>query len=318
MIYRERIRIWLRQSGKAYPYAEELLSNEIYVLVSAIAMNAMLAFFPFVILLVSISTRYFPEWQVHTMTYQILEQYLPSNQNFIVRTLRSLALGFGRVQIVSLLVLIWSIANVFIPLEMALNRAWGVKQSRSFWRSQGLALVMSSVSGLLVFSFIAGAAFTQNGLAQVIPASWTLTQAVIQFINIKLWMVPLTLIMFFVTYYLVPNTKVSWRQVLPAAVFTGLLWEISNYVFMLLLPYLGLGDIYGGFVVTVTLLTWAYISGIILLLGANLTARSALPSLFAPIFSTAAPKRPEEPNVSSPESEPRRGIKGANEWKLPS
>jgi membrane protein/epoxyqueuosine reductase len=61
------------------------------------------------------------------------------------------------VQIVSLLVLIWSIANVFIPLEMALNRAWGVKQSRSFWRSQGWP-VMSSVSGLLVFSFIAGAA----------------------------------------------------------------------------------------------------------------------------------------------------------------
>jgi membrane protein len=280
MISRERMKTW-------YPYAEELLSNEIYVLVSAIAMNALLAFFPFVILLVSISTKYFPGWKVHTMTYEILAQYLPANQTFIIRTLQGLALGFGRVQVVSLVVLIWSIANVFIPLEMALNRAWGVTESRTFWRSQGLAVVMSSLSGLLAFSFVAGAAFTQDRIGRWIPADWGATQAAIQFINVKLWMVPLTLMMFFVTFYIVPNTVVVWRNVLPAAVFTGLLWEISNYVFMWVLPYLGLGEIYGGFVVTVTLMTWAYVSGIILVFGANLLAKSALPSLTAPLFSVS-------------------------------
>jgi YihY family inner membrane protein len=151
-----------------------------------------------------------------------------------------------------------------------------VKESRRFWESQCVAVLMSAASGALAFLFIAGAAWTQDAFIQVIPASWALTQSALKFINIKLWMVPLTLLMFFVTFYLVPNTRISWRQVLPAAVFTGLLWETSNYVLMWVLPYLGLSTIYGAFVVTVTLLTWAYISGIILVLGANLTARNAL------------------------------------------
>ena len=276
MLDRNRIQSWLGLSKKAYPFAEELLSNEIFVFVSAIAMNALLAFFPFVILLVSIATRFLPDWNIHTMTFQILEQYLPSNQDFIVRNVRELSLRFGRVQFVSLIVLIWSVANVFIPLEMALNRAWGVKESRGFWRSQSIAVLISATSGALALVFIAGAALTQDTFIQVIPASWALTQSALKFINIKLWMVPLTLLLFFVTFYLLPNTRISWRQVLPAAVFTGLLWETSNYILMGVLPYLGLSTIYGAFVVTVTLLTWAYVSGIILVLGANLTARNAL------------------------------------------
>ncbi len=269
---------WIRFTKKAYPYAEELLSNEVYVLVSAIAMNALLSFFPFVILLVSVSTRYFPAWNVHTMTYEILRQYLPSNQTFIVETLRGLSAGFGRIQFFSLIVLLWSIANVFIPLEMALNRAWHVHEARGFWKSQKLALVMVVISGTLAFLFIGGAAATQGRLIRLLGATeWVTAQTVIRFIAIKVWMVPLTLTMFFVVYYIVPNMKVSVREVLPAAIFTGLLWEVSNYVFILVLPFLGLNAIYGGFVVTVTLMTWAYVSGIILVLGANMTARKAFP-----------------------------------------
>jgi membrane protein/epoxyqueuosine reductase len=212
------------------------------------------------------------------MTYQILRQYLPSNQTFIVETLRGLATGFGRVQLVSLIVLFWSIANVFIPLELALNRAWQIRESRSFWKSQRLAIAMVGISGTLCFLFIAGAASTQGTLVRWLGATeWLTAQSVIRFIAIKVWMVPLTLVMFFVIYYIVPNVKLSMREVIPAAVFTGLLWEVSNYLFMLILPFLGLSEIYGAFVVTVTLMTWAYVSGIILVLGATMTARKVFP-----------------------------------------
>ena len=269
--------IWVRLSKRAYPYAEELLSNEVFVLVSAIAMNALLAFFPFVILLVSFSTRFFPSWEVHTMTYEIIREYLPFtsvNQNFVVDTLRNLTSRFGQVQIISFVILIWSIANVFVPLEMALNRAWGITQARGFWKSQQLAMLMVLISGTLAFVFIAGAAFTKYTLVEsVFGPEWLWTRAVLQFLIIKFWMVPLTLILFYVVFYLVPNTKVSWKEILLPAVFTGLLWEMAKYVFLLVVPLLGLEEIYGGFKVTVTLMTWAYISGIILLLGAHLTAR---------------------------------------------
>lgn len=256
-----------RLTQRAGPFAEELLSNEVYVFVSAIAMNALLSFFPFVLLLVSVATTYFPTWHVHTMTYEILRHYLPfgaENQDFIIRNIRFLAGSFGKIQILSLIILIWSVANVFIPLEMALNRAWQVKNARTFWKSQRLALAMVVISGALAFLFIAGAAMTAP------------SNAILRFMVIKAWMVPLTLSMFFVTFYIVPNTMVAARDVVPAAIITGLLWELSLYLFTWLAPLLGLREIYGPFVLTVTLLTWAYISGIILLMGANLTARRTL------------------------------------------
>lgn len=257
-----------RMSEKAYPVAEELLSNEVYVYVSAIAMNALLSLFPFIILLVSVATTYFPQWRVHTMTYEIVGHYLPLdpvNQEFVLHNLRLLTGGFGKIQVLSLVILIWSIANVFIPLEMALNRAWQLKEARSFWKSQRLALAMVVISGALSFIFIGGAAATAP------------TNPILRFIVIKLWMVPLTLIMFFVVFYIVPNTKVSAREILSAAIVSGLLWELSFYVFTWVVPLLGLREIYGPFIITVTLLTWAYVSGIILLFGANLTARKLLP-----------------------------------------
>lgn len=274
--YREW-RTWLIVSKRVYPYARELLSNEIYVLVSAIAMNALLAFFPFVILLVSVSARFFRSWQVHTMTYEILRQYLPvgqENQDLVIRILHGVEGRFDQVQFISLVILMWSIANVFIPLEMALNRAWGVAEARGFWRSQRLALMMVAIAVVLSFGFIAAAAFSKYLLIEsVFSPEWRFTQAFLQFIIIKVWMVPLTVAMFYVIFYIVPNTEVGWKEVLPAAVFTGLLWEISNYLFVLVVPWLGLRDIYGGFIVTVTLMMWAYVGGIVLVFGANLTAK---------------------------------------------
>jgi len=257
-----------RLGAKAYPVAEELFSNEVYVFVSAIAMNSLLSLFPFIILLVSVATTYFPGWRVHSMTYEILGMYLPldaENTDFVIRNVRFYTQGFGQIQIVSLLILIWSIANIFIPLEMALDRAWQVKEVRGFWRSQRLAMVMVVIAGVLSFLFIAGAAATA-------PSNYFL-----RYVTIKMWMVPLTLLMFFVVFYIVPNTKVSIRDILPAAIVTGLLWEISFYVFTWTVPFLGLRQIYGAFIITVTLLTWAYVSGIILLFGVNLTARKMLP-----------------------------------------
>ena len=63
---------------------------------------------------------------------------------------------------------------------------------------------------------------------------------------------------------------------------------------MWVVPYLGLSSIYGAFVVTVTLLTWAYVSGIILVLGANLTARNALSAVIVGKLASIANRHPRE------------------------
>ena len=282
--YLNRIRvIWTKGS----PYAEELLSNENYVYTSAIAMNALFSFSPFVILMTSILRYFFPGWGMDLVVYDILEQYLPftrspappnnqSDLDFILRNLKAISEGFGSAQLISTLLLIWSVASVFIPLEMALNRALGVQESRGFWRSQWLAVKMVVLLGGVSFLFILGAFASKQVLGFLVPDGWDTTFYVLNAINIKFWMVPLTLIASCIVMYSAPNTRVPFSDVWPAAIFTGLLWEISNYAFVVALPFMGLHSMFGPLTLAVAWMTWVYFGGLILVLGANLMARRVL------------------------------------------
>lgn len=269
--------------GWVGPYIEELFSNEIYVYVSAIAMNALFSFTPFVILIASV-WQYFLEDQI---IYDVLAQYLPftkapapptgrSDLDFVIVNLRAISHGFGKAQLVSTLVLIWSVASVFIPLEMTLNRALGVKDSRGFWGSQWLAVKMVVLLGAITLAFLAGAFSTYSIIGFIVPDGWARTAWLLEAVNIKLWMAPLTLITSCIVFYVAPNTKVSFRDVWPAAILTGLTWEVSNYLFVAAVPYMGFYQLFGPFAIAITWMTWAYFGGMILVIGAKLMARRVL------------------------------------------
>jgi YihY family inner membrane protein len=77
---------------------------------------------------------------------------------------------------------------------------------------------------------------------------------------------------FFLIYWLLPNGRVPAKAVLPAAMVTGLLWEIAKYLYIFALPFLDFKEVYGPFAISVSLMFWAFISGLLLLGGAHLSA----------------------------------------------
>jgi membrane protein len=110
----------------------------------------------------------------------------------------------------------------------------------------------------------------------IIPESWALTTFALNVINVKLWMIPLILITSCIVLYAAPNTRVPFKEVWPAAILTGLLWEISNYAFVAALPFMGLYSLFGPLTIAIAWMTWAYVGGLILVLGANLIAKQVL------------------------------------------
>ena len=52
----------------------------------------------------------------------------------------------------------------------------------------------------------------------------------------------------------------------------GILWEIAKYLYILTLPHLDLRSVYGPFEVSVGLILWAFLSGLLLLAGAYVSA----------------------------------------------
>jgi uncharacterized BrkB/YihY/UPF0761 family membrane protein len=78
-----------------------------------------------------------------------------------------------------------------------------------------------------------------------------------------------SIVFFFAIYWLLPNRKVPWRHVLSTSIYTGVIWLVAKYIFEALLPHMHLEDLYGRFYVSVGLLFWAYVSGLILFAGAQ-------------------------------------------------
>ena len=77
---------------------------------------------------------------------------------------------------------------------------------------------------------------------------------------------------FFLIYWALPNGPVPPRAVLPAAVIVGLCSEVLKYFYLLALPWLNFQEVYGPFAISVSLMFWAFLSGMLLLAGAYISA----------------------------------------------
>ncbi|MGH8595109.1 MAG: YihY/virulence factor BrkB family protein, partial [Gammaproteobacteria bacterium] len=84
--------------------------------------------------------------------------------------------------------------------------------------------------------------------------------------------VAVTIILFTVLYKILPNTHVPFTEALPGAVLAGVLWEAAKFGFAYLLPYFHYDLLYGSIGAAVALLTWVYLSSVIMLFGAQFTA----------------------------------------------
>ena len=81
-----------------------------------------------------------------------------------------------------------------------------------------------------------------------------------------------SILIFFLIYWILPNRKVPARAVLPTALVIGLLWEGAKHLYVLVLPRLDFQAVYGPFYVSVGLMIWAFLSGLLLLAGAHFSA----------------------------------------------
>jgi membrane protein len=80
-----------------------------------------------------------------------------------------------------------------------------------------------------------------------------------------------TVALFVLVYRFMPRADVTLRDTLPGAFLAGLLWEIAKYIFATSLHYFHYDQIYGSVGAVVAVLTWSYVSSLILLFGAQLT-----------------------------------------------
>lgn len=253
-----------------FPTLKYLLKTEVHTYAFSVAANAILSFFPGVVLLLTLTRKVFHSQAMYDVVVQLLRDYLPSNQDFVIKNLKILASGH-KVQIFSFIMLIISSTGIFLPLEVALNKVWGFTKNRSYVGNQLISLGLALGCGLLALLSIGATAGNMHLLGQFFRLDNILLRA-IQYLIMKVFAIFASIAIFFVIYWLLPNGKVSARAVLPAAMITGILFEVAKQMYVMALPWLDFQEVYGPFSISVTLIFWAYVSGMLLLGGAFLSA----------------------------------------------
>ena len=87
-----------------------------------------------------------------------------------------------------------------------------------------------------------------------------------------------SVLLFFLIYWILPNRKLPVRAVLPTAIVIGLSWEVAKMLYVAALPWMDLQKVYGPFSVSVSLMLWAFVTGLLLLGGCTLLGLAPRPA----------------------------------------
>jgi len=250
-----------------------MMRTEVHTYAFSVAANVILSLFPFIVLMMTLSRHVFNSVAMLQVVEQMMWHFLPANQDFIIRNMRVLAHPHKGAQLYSLVILLISSTGVFLPLEVALNGVWGVKENRSYLRNQLVSVGLALCVGALAMSSVALSTAQQTILSAVF---FHHTQNVVYgfFAGSALRLLGgvMTVLIFFLIYWVLPNRKVPARAVLPTAIVVGLLWQLARAVYVVVLPKLDFAAVYGPFYVSIGLMMWAFLSGLLLLAGAHFSA----------------------------------------------
>ena len=260
-----------RLSRHGWSTLRYLTQTEVHTYAFSVAANAILSFFPFIVLLLMLIRRVIHSQAMYNVVLELLRDYLPSNKDFVIRNLQFLASVRGRGQVLSFVMLLITSTGIFLPLEVALNRIWGFQKNRSYLMNLVVSLGLALACGCLAMLSIALTAQNLKILGLVVGGQ-NFVFAGLGFIVMKASAILATIGIYFLVYWVLPYGKVPARAVLPAAIITGLVSEAAKYIYILLLPWLNFQEVYGPFAVSVTLMFWSFWSGMLLLGGAYLSA----------------------------------------------
>jgi YihY family inner membrane protein len=284
---------WLTMLGHSFHQFHE---NDLFTSAAAMSYFGLLTLFPGLILLLALGKRLTSGSDMLNEMLRRVMQVYPGSGEFLDATVRSLSdLGVG-VIITCIVVVLWAGSWVFAVIERALNRIWNTS-SRAFLHGRALTLGMIGIVGLLLtvsVLFTSILVSVQQFASRLSPRqlerwSWLATfGGVFWQIIFALASILVTIVLFMIVYRFMPNASVSLRDTVPGAIIAGLLWEGAKYIFAWSLHYFHYDQIYGSVGAVVAVLTWGYVSSLILLYGAQLTA----------VFHREHPSEPIKPSAA--------------------
>ncbi|WP_123041325.1 YihY/virulence factor BrkB family protein [Cohnella candidum] len=235
-----------------------------------------LAFFPFLIFLVTIIS--FLQLGGNSVLDEFIRMLPADSADSLRKTLQEVTENrSGAVLSFGMLGTLWAASNGVGAIMKGLNKAYDEKETRPFWKTRGLSLLSTVVLAvviavsipLLVFGHVIGEyIFRLLSFPQGFELIWGLIR----------YAFPVAALfgVFALLYWLIPDRRLTFREVVPGALFAVVGWIASSLLFAVYVNHFGnYSKTYGSLGGVILLLIWLYMSANILLLGGEINATLA-------------------------------------------
>ena len=203
---------------------------------------------------------------------------IPVSTEYISETIQSIVRNRAITGIASIFGLLWAASAVFGAIRKGVNNAWGIRKPRPFLKERFIdfALVLGAGIVVLVILFSGPAIEVIRQIAKgVAPESEFLSGFFVDMITRAITPI-LAFLAFLVLYRYIPNTRVTYKAVWPTALVASLAFDGTNWGFLWYVRSFPVYNVvYGSVGAVLALLTWVYLTAIILLFGALVSSRYA-------------------------------------------
>jgi membrane protein len=184
--------------------------------------------------------------------------------------------GTGRASVgiaVTAAIALWSGSSGIGSLMDSFNRAYGVRESRSFLQKRlemlGLTLLLTLAINLAFVLLVYG-----QRIGHWLVDRWGMGSAFDTTLSIVRWPIAIAsmIVMLAVLYYIGPNVELSFRWISPGSVLATFLWFLAAAGFGLYLTIGNPGSAYGALGSVLVFLFFLYITGAVFILGSELNA----------------------------------------------
>lgn len=231
---------------------------------------------PLLIVLIFLCGFFFGQEAIQGKIYGQMQQFVGKDAASQLQTIiknASLS-GKGSVALViGIITLLIGATAVFAEIQDSINTIWGfkAKPKKGLWkmlRNRFLSFsVIVSLGFLLLVSLVI--ATIVEGLSNRLKAIWPDVAVVVLYIVNLVISFVITAALFTVIFKVLPDAKTKWKDVLPGAIASTILFMIGKFAISLYIGKSRIGSTYGAAGSLVILLVWIYYSAIILYLGAE-------------------------------------------------
>jgi membrane protein len=253
----------------------ETLADNCLGMAAQLAYYFFFALFPALLFLIALAS-YLPVDQLIDGMFGMLGGFVPPDALAIITDqIRKIASGEqGGLLTFGMLVALWSSSAAMTAIIDTLNRAYDIDEGRPWWKVRLTAIGLTigvSLFILLAFTLIlVGPAFAQR-----LAESAGLGAAVVSLWNIVQWPVVMAFaaLGIAIIYYYAPDADQDWVWLTPGSITATVLWLGASLGFKLYVVNMGnYTATYGAIGGVMVLMLWFYISGLVILAGAEMNA----------------------------------------------